>query len=388
AAASVPGTFSYSLVSVQDAGSGNCSPTQSGTATVTVHPLPVPDFSFKGKCLTQIINFNDSSTISNGTNLNLTWNFGDGTPVINNQNTSHLYAAIGSYSVNLLAVSDFGCRDSVTKIITVNPTPLVNFYATNKTGCELLCVGFQDSSFIATGGNVAWIWNVGDGSVVNNSQIFDHCYTNDNASSPSVFNVTLTVTSDSGCVGSRSKNNFITVFPNPIASFTAQPKSTTITSPIISIADLSTGADFWSWNFGDSTTSSLSNPGSHTYQKPDTYTITLITATTYNCVDTAYETIVVKPEFEFYIPNAFTPNDDGKNDSFSAKGDFIKQYEMMIFDRWGNLIFVSDDINKGWDGKIDHGIDIALQDVYVYSIRVIDFKKKEYFYKGIVTLLR
>lgn len=386
--ASVPGIFLYSLVSLQDAGSGNCSPTQSGAATVTVQPLPVPDFSFTGKCLTQIMNFNDSSTISSGTNLNLTWNFGDGTPVINNQNASHLYAAVGSYSVKLLAVSDFGCKDSVNKTITVNPSPLVNFYATNKIGCELLCVGFQDSSFIATGSNVAWLWNVGDGSVVNNSQIFDHCYTNDNASSPTIFNVTLTVTSDSGCVGTGSKNNFITVFPNPVASFTAQPQTTTITNPAISITDQSIGTDFWNWNFGDSTTSTLSNPGSHTYQNTGTYTITLIASTIYNCIDTAYETVIIEPEFEFYIPNAFTPNDDGKNDSFSAKGVFIKQYEMMIFDRWGNLIFVSDDINKGWDGKINHGTEIALQDVYVYSITVIDFKKEEYFYKGIVTLLR
>ncbi|MES2284848.1 MAG: PKD domain-containing protein [Bacteroidota bacterium] len=385
---SIPGTYLYSLVSIQDAGSGTCSQAQSGTAAVTVHPLPIPDFSFTGKCLTQIMNFNDSSMISSGTNLNLTWSFGDGSPVINNQSTTHVYAALGAYPVQLLAVSDFGCRDSITKTITVNPSPVVNFSATNKIGCELLCVGFQDSSFIATGSNVAWDWNVGDGSVVNNSQIFDHCYTNDNAYSPNVFNVSLTVTSDNGCAGTLSKNNFITVFPNPIASFTAQPKTTTITNPVISISDLSTGTDLWNWNFGDSTISSLSGPGSHIYQNTGTYTITLITSTVYNCIDTAYETVIIEPEFEFYIPNAFTPNGDEKNDSFSAKGLFIKQYEMMIFDRWGNLIFFSEDINKGWDGKINHGNEIALQDVYVYSIRVVDFKKEEYFYKGIVTLLR
>ncbi|MDO9186840.1 MAG: PKD domain-containing protein [Bacteroidia bacterium] len=387
-ATSVSGIYLYSLVSMQDAGSGNCSPTQSGTATVTVQPLPLADFSFTGKCLTQIMNFNDSSMIASGNNLNLAWSFGDGSPVINNQNTTHLYAAVGSYAVQLLAVSDFGCRDSVTKTITVNPTPLVNFSAINKTGCELLCVGFQDSSFIATGGNVQWDWNVGDGSVVNNSQIFDHCYTNDNVSSPNIFNVTLTVTSDSGCVGTLSKNNFITVFPNPIADFTAQPQATTITDPVISINDLSIGTDFWNWNFGDSTTYALSDPGSHTYQKAGTYTITLITSTTYNCIDTAYETVIIEPEFEFYIPNTFTPNGDEKNDSFSAKGVFIKEFEMRIFDRWGNLIFISNDINKAWDGKIKRGTEIALQDVYVYSIRVVDFKKEEYLYKGIVTLLR
>ncbi|MDP1746372.1 MAG: gliding motility-associated C-terminal domain-containing protein, partial [Bacteroidota bacterium] len=249
---------------------------------------------------------------------------------------------------------------------------------------------------IATGSNTAWLWNVGDGSPVSNLEDPVHCYINDSVYSPVSFNVTLTVTSDSGCVTTLSKTNYITVYPNPNADFTVQPEVTTITDPIISITDLSTGVYYWNWNFGDGSasitagldTSTVFGPADHTYQDTSTYTITLIASTQYNCIDTAYQTIIIEPDFMFYIPNAFTPNDDGINDFFSGKGTFVGIYEMAIFDRWGNLIFNSDDIAKPWDGKANKGATIAQGDVYIYSIKITDFKKRKYTYKGIVTLVR
>jgi len=178
------------------------------------------------------------------------------------------------------------------------------------------------------------------------------------------------------------------VYPNPNASFTVEPKNSTIIDPVISITDLSVGANYWNWNFGDMTTSVLENPPAHTYSDTGTYQLTLITSTQYNCADTTFQTIVIEPDFVFYIPNAFTPNDDGVNDTFTGKGIFIKEFEMSIFDRWGNLIFLSTNISKGWDGRANHGNEIAQQDVYVYVIKVIDFKNKKHNYKGIVTLAR
>ncbi len=178
------------------------------------------------------------------------------------------------------------------------------------------------------------------------------------------------------------------MYPNPVASFIVHPQTTSITDPIISITDLSTGTNFWNWNFGDTDTSSSIIPSPHTYADTGTYTITLITSTLYNCIDTTSHTVIIEPDFLFYIPNAFTPNDDGINDIFSGKGIFIVNYEMSIFDRWGNLIFFSDDIAKGWDGKANHGNEIAQGDVYIYSIKITDINKRKHLYKGIVTLVR
>ncbi len=98
--------------------------------------------------------------------------------------------------------------------------------------------------------------------------------------------------------------------------------------------------------------------------------------------------MVLEPDFLFYIPNAFTPDGDGVNDTFIGKGVFIKEFEMTIFDRWGNLIYKTTDINKGWDGKANHGTEAAQKDVYIYSIKITDIKRGKHSYKGIVTLVK
>ncbi|MES2287208.1 MAG: PKD domain-containing protein [Bacteroidota bacterium] len=379
-----PGTYIVSLIVISNNG---C--TDTTIKSVVLHPLPVVQFSSMNVCDGSAVQFNDLSTIAITDSIqSRTWDFGDGSAFTGSQNPSHLYASNGSYSVELLVISNFGCENSISKISIVNPNPLVSFTANDTIGCEPLCTSFQDHSTLATGINIGWVWSLGDGNLINNSQTFDHCYTNDSVYSANSLNVTVTVTSDSGCVSTLSKNNYITIYPNPAAAFSAQPKTTTITDPVISITDLSVGANIWNWNFGDLTSSAIFNPSPHTYSDTGSYTITLITSTTYGCVDSTFQTIIIEPDFVFYIPNAFTPNGDGMNDSFSGKGAFIAEFKMNIFDRWGNMIFVSNDINISWDGKGNKSKDIALPDQYIYSISVIDFKSRIHNYNGTVTLIR
>jgi gliding motility-associated-like protein len=381
------GTYTVSLIVTTNNG---CKDTVA--KSVVVHPNPTALFSTHSVCLGDTSVFTDFSTIpANPTNDIIqfwTWSFGDGSTVFNNPNSFHLYSNAGSDSVKLSVVSNFGCSNSITTISVVNPNPVVNFIANDTVGCEPLCVSFQNTSSILTGNNVQWLWTFGDGSTTANSQNSRHCYSNDSVFVPNIFNVRLTVTSDSGCVSTKTKNNYITVYPLPVAGFTVQPQTTTITDPVVSVTNISTGSNFWNWNFGNNDTTSLRNPPSHTYADTGSYTITLITSTQYNCADTSHQTVFIEPDFLFYIPNAFTPNDDDVNDTFTGKGIFINAFEMSIFDRWGNLIFISDDINKGWDGKVNHGNEIAKQDVYVYVINVTDFKNKKHNYKGIVTLVK
>ena len=356
---------------------------------VVVHPLPTVQYSTANVCDGSIVSCSDLSTIPvTDTIQTWTWNFGDNSALSTTQNTSHLYGGPGSYSVQLIAGSFFGCSDSVTKTSIINPNPVVIYSGDDTVGCETLCVNFLNGSTVLTGTIVQTAWNFGDGSSISTTQNPDHCYINDSVYSPNSFNIVLTLTSDSGCVSVVTKNNYITVYPNPVADFTVQPEITSIIDPIISIKDFSTGTNFWSWNFGDSVISAVFNPPPHTYQDTGTYTITLITTTNYNCADTAYQSIIIEPEFLFYIPNAFSPNNDGINDSFSGKGMFITNYEMMIFDRWGNMVFFTDDLNIPWDGKANHGNEIAQGDVYVYSIKITDINRRKHDYKGIVTLVR
>lgn len=388
------GTFDVSLITTTNNG---CKDTL--IKSTVVHPEPNPQFSMANVCDGTPVEFYDLSTIPATDSMqSWLWDFGDTGPLNPYQIVSggHLYENAGSYAVQLSVVSNFGCSDSVTKVVVVNPNPSVAFAANDTAGCELLCLYFEDLSTISSGNNTQWMWSVGDGSSSISSQNFDHCYQNDSLFSPVSFDIDLTVASDSGCVSSSSKNNYITVFPKPTANFTAQPETETIMNPIISFTDASTGADFWNWVFGDGSsafTASLDSsdviiPPPHTFMDTGSFTIMLITSTQYGCVDTAYQQIFIGPDVAFYIPNAFSPNNDGINDTFFPKGLFISKYEMTIFDRWGNLIFFSDDFNKHWDGKANYGTLIAQPDVYIYVIKGTDINRKKHNYKGIVTLVR
>ncbi len=178
------------------------------------------------------------------------------------------------------------------------------------------------------------------------------------------------------------------MYPHPNASFTVQPQTTSITDPVVLATNLSTGAISWNWNFGDSLTSSLQQPSSHTYKEVGSYTIMLIVTSNHGCLDTVSRIVTIEPDFVFYIPNAFSPDGDGVNDTFNGKGIFITEYQMKIFDRWGNSIFTSNDINTPWDGKVNDSSEPAQTDTYVYSIKLVDSKDRPHSYKGIVTLVR
>ena len=89
-----------------------------------------------------------------------------------------------------------------------------------------------------------------------------------------------------------------------------------------------------------------------------------------------------------YVPNVFTPNGDGINEQFFGMGTFIKAFEMHIFDRWGNKIFESNDLYKGWNGKVKSAGDIVQEDVYVWKVRVTDFEGKHYNYNGHVSVIK
>jgi gliding motility-associated-like protein len=391
------GIFIYNLLSVHDASPTACSQTQNGTATVTVNPLPTasisgtasvckdataPNITFTGAGSTAPYTFTYS--INGGTNQTISTITG------NSVTSSVSTATAGTYIYSLISIKDASatiCSQIQTgsATVTVNPKPIVSFTANDTAGCEGLCINFFDLSSIATGHNALWLWNFGDG---HSGSEPNHCYTNGSVYSTHYFNVTLTVTSDSGCVNSLIKNNYITVYPKPNASFKAMPDTTTIMDPVISILNLSAGATFSFWNFGDKDTSSIYNPVSHTYADTGKYTITLVTSTQYGCKDTSKQIVIIEPDFAFFIPSAFTPNDDGINDTFTGKGVFISNYQMMIFDRWGNLIFFTNDINKPWDGKANYGTEIAQADVYVYTIKLADINRKVHNYKGIVKLLR
>lgn len=359
------------------------------TKTSVVYPLPDAQYSVQNVCSGATNVFTDLSDINAPDIIaDWEWNFADGSSNAITQNTTHLYSSAGTYDVELTVVSNNGCIDSISKTVIVHPNPQANFTANILSGCEPLCVEFQDSSEVASGNNAYWTWTLGDGTSIVDAQNFEHCYTNDSLFSQLLLDVGLTVTSDSGCTQVLNKPAYITVYPKPDAAFSVSPQTTTITNPVITITNLTTGGNAWEWGMGDSQSSDAFTPPPHLYADTGTYVQTLISSNQYNCMDTAYQTIIIDPDFMLYIPNAFSPNDDGVNDSFIPKGMFVSEFEMFIFDRWGNLVYQTESLNKPWDGKANNGSEMAQRDVYVYLIKASDLKMNEYKYRGTVTLIR
>ena len=262
--------------------------------------------------------------------------------------------------------------------VTVNALPTVSFTADLRSGCAPLCVLFSNQT--PDIGTVNWDFD--DGQFGTETAI-THCYID-----PGIYSVSLAVTDSKGCMNSLSAPDLINVLPNPVASFSmTPPQSAPVSSPVL-FNDQSVGADHWFWNFGDflNSASMLKNP-TFTYSVTGSYQISLAVTNNEGCMDTITQTIIIEPEFTLYIPNAFTPDDDGLNDFFGPKGAEFDSFEMEIYNRWGERIYHTTDVDKPWDGRNKNGDEIQ-EGVYVYKIRVKDFKEEMHYYIGNVTLIR
>ncbi len=259
------------------------------------------------------------------------------------------------------------CPGSAVATVLVNSLPVITVNSTS------ICFGFS-STLTASGAN-AYTWSTG-------------ANTNSITTNPAI-PTTYTVTGTNGFGCMDTSMGTITVFPKPIAQFNANPNPAKMLSPLVYFTDLSSpDVSNWFWDFGDGDSlTTVSQNISHTYPSDTAiYTVTLIVHNDGACYDTAIHFIEIGPEFAFYIPNSFSPNDDQKNDVFFGTGTGIAEYHITIFDRWGNFIFYSDDMNKGWDGKANTGSDIVLQDTYVWKVEILDVLKKKHSFIGTVTI--
>ena len=300
----------------------------------------------------------------------------------------------GFYNVQLNVITSNGCEDSVTQQLEVYSLPLVSFDADVITGCAPLTVKFFNNS----SNSVQYSWDFGDGF---NSSEAEPVHTYTDAGTSSSYTVSLTAISSNGCTVINTKIDTIIILPNPIAAFSAEPNPATILFPYITFTNLSSGnldpPVTFSWDFGDSTTFKGFDT-IHVYSNTDTgtYLVQLIVENAYGCRDTVTSFLLtIEGDYTIFVPSAFTPNGDGFNDTFFPKGIGITdpdfQFTMSIYDRWGDLVYETDDPAKPWNGKANKGEKTAQEDVYVWMITTQDNtetvgKKHQYF--GHVTLIR
>lgn len=271
---------------------------------------------------------------------------------------------------------------SVTDTITIIEPPGMTLTSTT-TLCNC---GVTDGTadVISTGGQApyTYLW------------LTNPVQTSSLATGLGVGSYSVAITDSKGCL----EVHMVTIqgTPPPQADFYYTPDIVSYLDPVVSFYDASTGNPyFWSWNFGDPASgpydSSLVQNPTHTYKDTGLYCITLtVYDSTRVCVDATVKCLKIEPDFTFYIPNAFTPNQNGINEIFYGYGTYIKEFEMMIFDRWGNLIFESNDLMRGWDGKVQGGRsgNLVQEDVYVWKVKILDIRDVTHNYVGHVTVVR
>lgn len=350
--------------------------------SVQVIPIEDPEVNFTVStpvCQEDNLVFTNTSSVSIGSIVKSEWAFGDG-GTSTSIDPSHPYIAPGQYNISLIVVSDNGCTDSLFTSIYINEKPAPHFTAQNE--CAEQLVSFIDASTIGTGSIQQWLWNYGDGYLGLGSSS-QHVY-----AQAGWYSVSLTTISDSGCSQTILMPNALEIYPLPIAHFSASPDEATIFTPQIQFTDESIGGALWNWHFADNTgTSQLQNP-MYTYSDTGRFNVELIVTSIHGCLDTAYHEIYISPGFTLYIPNAFTPNDDGKNDFFVPSGIGYSVMRLFIFNRWGDEIYSTEDITKGWDGKDRKHQQICEEGTYIYVVKIVDFKNTPHEYNGVVSLLK
>lgn len=355
--------------------------------SIIIHPLPAASFIATPFSQT----FPDATvTIGNNTpdgQWAYSWSMGDGSSSNAEDPAPHVYATWGSYTI-LLTVSTGICSDTASQQVVINPPlPTASFIGSGN-GCAPLTVQFTNTSLLAQG----YQWQFGDGASSIAENPAHEYYT------PGTYTVSLTAFGMNGGVNTMVKVDSVVVHPAAMAFCTVQPNEVVAPSQPLFTYNLSTNASSYVWDFGDGTFSNETTPV-HYYQQPGVFDISLVANNIWNCPDTFHVpgavTAIAGGEIKF--PNAFTPVNTGPsdgvydpnsfdNDIFHPLSQGVVEYKLQVFNRWGELLFETSDIKKGWDGY--YRGHLSKQDVYVWKAYARFVTGDEKRLTGDLTLLR
>ena len=347
----------------------NCK-SASTTKTIFIGQSKEMNASFTASPATQTL---PASTVSivNTTNAGpweYHWDFGDGTTAEGPVVSDHTYETFGDYTITL-TVSSNDCVETFSREVRINPIPpVLAFDYFPPTGCAPHTVTFINRSKYADPATYRWKFGTNEGT----SRAVDPTYT---YQQPGLYSVSLSATNELGDTVSLTRELIIEVMENPVAQFAVYPRTTlNIPGEALYTDNRSRNATEYLWDFGDGTTSTDPEP-QHNYTKEGTFTVSLIARNGNGCADTTVLVSAVRTvnHGQLLIPNAFIPNQMGpgsanvhNNEVFLPLVQNVTKFQMLVFNRWGELMFESTNPESGWDGY--HKGHLCPQDVYIYRI--------------------
>jgi gliding motility-associated-like protein len=309
--------------------------------------------------------------------LNYVWSYGDGSPDSTVINTSHLYNDTLSYWVTLIASDTSTCNLTDTARVLIDPYftyVLAKFSVVDTQSCKQLSLAINNQST----GALTYNWDLGNGQV---SNLFIPTYTYTTTGN---YLIRLIADNPTYCKTTDTAYQAVHVYQKPSAAFTASPF---IWKPdsMFSFINHSADADLYDW-YVDGVLISNTSDYFHAFHKLGYHTICLVAKTTAGCLDSICDKVYVDVKPSIGVPNAFSPDGDGTNDVLYVYGLGIEELNFKIFNRWGQLIFETNDRNKGWDGTYK-GVPQEME-VYVYVVSATFLTGSSKSIKGNVTLVR
>jgi gliding motility-associated-like protein len=344
-------------------------------ASVSTWSLPVPQMIVYPK---SAVCLNEPMTLKGRGGTHFFWKLPSGhggsgeefsfTPV------NHTYN--GDYTLQVYDAK--GCSNTTVSSITVNPLPSVGLAGNKMEGCAPFCADFSSMS----AGSQYYLanWKV-DGSNYSGKK-FTHCF-----KYPKKYIVHGSFTDSlTGCAGGSSFT--VTAHAQPEAGFSWLPELPVEKFDEVLFVNESTGDDLssWEWHMQSEIRSIKSSRFSYTFEEPGIYPVALVVADDRGCRDTIVKSIEVLADFHIYVPNAFTPNGDGLNDVFLPVARGSSSYHMQVFNRWGEKVFETSELTKGWDGTYI-GVNCP-PGTYTWKLSVAKKETKPELRTGSVTMIR
>lgn len=351
---------------------------------VNVFPAIEADFHYAyDTCIAGPVLFTDMSSTGACCLTDWQWQFGDGNSS-NEQHPVHTYDIPGQLPVSLQVTDANKCTALATKSLPYFPAPA---YIVVAPSAELECVPadiFFNNLSTPVDSTYGIHWDFGDGG--SSSAVSPiHTYAD-----PGTFTVSLDITSPIGCQIDTTFERLITMLPSPYAGFTYSPETPSSLQPEVQFTDQSEGAIHWQWQFGQSGLGS--NLPSPLFHFPDTgiYHVQQVVTHPSGCRDTSWAIIDIFPDIRYYLPNAFTPNGDGHNDTFKGKGvtKGVQAFELTIWNRWGEPMFRTNNSLEGWDGRKHNQGANAPGGVYLVTVYYETPRGEQVELKGYATLIR
>jgi large repetitive protein len=353
--------------------------TDTTSQNIVVLPQPLTDFelsSYESCAPLETVNV----TVNTMGSTEYQWTV-NGADYSNQMSPSFSFNQVGDYTIEVVSSNSFGCTDSHSEVYSVHPLPVIDIEPSVDSGCIPLQVEFVNNT--TNGDSYVWTFSTGSQStMVQPSQTFINA---------GLYDIQVEATSIHGCQSVMYYNDIVEAFARPFANFSFTPNGDIIYELDVTFEDESNGALTYYWEFGDGYVSDEPSP-THRYRTGGAFYATQTVTNEHGCTSEHTELVNIDNTFYIFLPNSFTPNDDGLNDLFipvMSDKSFIKKYEFAIMNRWGETVFYTTDPEMGWLGNTRDGNYYNHNDTFNYMIK-LEFSdvRIPQMHTGSVTIIR